>query len=35
MLDSKLQLRENRCKIARNEIEWLGFNISEKGETPQ
>ena len=35
MLDSKLQLREDRSKIAKNEIERLGFNISEKGETPQ
>ena len=34
-LDSrKLQLREDKCKIAKNEIEWLGFDISEKGVQP-
>ena len=31
-LDSrKLQLKEDKCKIAKNEIEWLGFDISEEG----
>ena len=34
-LDSrKLQLKEDKCKIAKNEIEWLGFDISEKGVKP-
>ena len=34
-LDSrKLQLKEEKCKIAKNEIDWLGFNISEKGIKP-
>ena len=34
-LDSrKLHLKEDKCKIAKNEIEWLGFDISEKGVKP-
>ena len=34
-LDSrKLQLKEDKCEIAENEIEWLGFDISEKGVKP-
>ena len=34
-LDSrKLQLKEEKCKIAKNEIDWLGFSISEKGIKP-
>ena len=34
-LDSrKLQLKEEKCNIAKNEIDWLGFRISEKGIKP-
>ena len=34
-LDSrKLQLKEDKCRIAKNEIEWFGFDISEKVVKP-
>ena len=28
---SKLKLKEEKCRLAKNEIDWLGFSISEKG----
>ena len=31
---SKLQLKEEKCRLAKNEIDWLRFSISEKGIKP-
>ena len=31
---SKLQLKEEKCRLTKIEIDWLGFSISEKGIKP-
>ena len=31
----KLQLKEEKCQLAKNEIDWLGYRISRNGMKPQ
>ena len=32
--DAKLQLKAGKCRIAENEIEWLGFKLTNQGISP-
>ena len=31
---AEVQLKAGKCTFAKNEIEWLGFNLTEKGILP-
>ena len=33
--DAELQLKEGKCKFAKQEIEWLGFKLTRTGISPK
>ena len=33
--EAKLQLKAGKCKIAKQEIEWLGFKMTSQGISPK